>query len=69
MVLARSRLAPLTSPLQNHSAATDLINFLKALSECRMRRGVRFLQWWMLLVAILAILSGQGSLMGMERYS
>ena len=34
-----------------------------------MRRGIRFPQWWMLLVAILAILSGQGSLVGMERYS
>ena len=29
-----------------------------------MRRGIRFTQWWMLLVAILAILSGQGSLVG-----
>ncbi len=35
-----------------------------------MRRGIRFPQWWMLLVvAILSILSGQGSLMGMERFA
>ena len=34
-----------------------------------MRRGIRFPQWWMLLVAILAILSNQGSLMGMERFA
>ena len=34
-----------------------------------MRRGIRYPQWWMLLVAILAILSGQGSLMGMERFA
>jgi len=34
-----------------------------------MRRGVRFPQWWMLLVAILSILSGQGSLVGMERFA
>ena len=34
-----------------------------------MRRGVRFPQWWMLLVAILAILSGQCSLLGMERFA
>ena len=34
-----------------------------------MRRGVRFPQWWMLLVAILAILSNQGSLLGMERFT
>jgi hypothetical protein len=32
-----------------------------------MRRGIRYPQWWMLLVAILAILSKQGWLMGMER--
>ena len=57
------------STLQNPYAATDLISFLKALPDCRMRRGVRFPQWWMLLVAILAILSGQGSLLGMERFA
>jgi hypothetical protein len=59
----------LVTPLQNPAAATDLISFLKALPDCRMRRGVRFPQWWMLLVAILAILSNQGSLMGMERFA
>jgi DDE_Tnp_1-associated len=59
----------LATPLQNPAAATDLISFLKALPDCRMRRGVRFPQWWMLLVAILAILSGQGSLLGMERFA
>jgi hypothetical protein len=55
--------------LENPAAATDLISFLKALPDCRMRRGIRFPQWWMLLVAILAILSNQGSLMGMERFA
>ncbi len=59
----------MTSPLQNPSAATDLISFLKALPDCRMRRGIRYPQWWMLLVAILAILSNQGSLLGMERFA
>ena len=59
----------MATPLQNPAAATDLISFLKALPDCRMRRGVRFPQWWMLLVAILAILSGQGSLLGMERFA
>ena len=34
-----------------------------------MRRGIRFPQCWMLLVAILSILSGQGSLVGMERFA
>jgi hypothetical protein len=45
----------LASPLQIPSAATDLISFLMALPDCRMRRGIRYLQWWMLLVAILSI--------------
>ena len=56
-------------PLETPAAATDLISFLKALPDCRMRRGIRYPQWWMLLVAILAILSNQGSLMGMERFA
>ncbi len=54
---------------ENPPAATDLISFLKDLPDCRMRRGIRFPQWWLLLVAILAILSNQGSLMGMERFA
>jgi hypothetical protein len=45
----------LASPLENPAAATDLISFLKALLDCRLRRGIRYPQWWMLLVAILAI--------------
>jgi WD40 repeat protein len=32
----------LASPLQNPSTASDLISFLKALPDCRMRRGIRF---------------------------
>ena len=59
----------MASPLQNPAAASDLISFLKELPDCRMRRGIRYPQWWMLLVAILAILSNQGSLMGMERFA
>ncbi len=51
----RSRSFPLASPLENPPAATDLISFLKALPDCRLRRGIRYPQWWMLLVAILAI--------------
>jgi hypothetical protein len=34
-----------------------------------MRRGVRFPQWWMLLVAILTILNNEGSLVGIERFA
>jgi hypothetical protein len=58
-----------SQPATTPAAASDLISFLKALPDCRMRRGVRFPQWWMLLVAILSILSGQGSLVGMERFA
>ena len=61
--------SPLASHLKTSATATDLISFLKALPDCRMRRGIRFPQWWMLLVAILAILSNQGSLLGMERFA
>ena len=64
-----NRSASLSSHPADPAAATDLISFLKALPDCRMRRGIRFPQWWMLLVAILAILSGQGSLVGMERFA
>jgi hypothetical protein len=59
----------LVSALEKPVAATDLISFLKALPNCRLRRGIRYPQWWMLLVAILAILSYQGSLLGMERFA
>jgi hypothetical protein len=59
----------LASPLENPATASDLISFLKALPDSRKRRGIRYPQWWMLLVAILAILSHQGSLMGMERFA
>jgi hypothetical protein len=58
-----------SQPGATPAAASDLISFLKALPNCRMRRGIRFSQWWMLMVAILAILSGQGSLVGMERFA
>jgi hypothetical protein len=45
----------LVSPLDNQAYATDLISFLKALPDCRLRRGIRYPQSWILLVAILAI--------------
>ena len=64
--MRRSRPYLLASPLENPAAATGLISFLKALPDCRLRRGIRYPQWWMLLVAIL---SSQGSLLGMERFA
>ena len=49
---------------ETHSAAIDqaaphdLISFLKAIPDGRYRRGVRYPQWFLLLVAVLGILSG-----------
>jgi hypothetical protein len=51
------------------AASGNLISFLKALPDNRIRRGVRFPQWWMLLVAILAILRNEGSLVGIARFA
>jgi hypothetical protein len=45
--------------LESVSAATnlDLISYLKAIPDARMRRGVRIPAWYLLLVAVLGILS------------
>ena len=45
--------------LKSFSAATDLdlISYLKAIPDTRMRRGVRIPAWYLLLVAVLGILS------------
>ncbi len=50
-------------------AATDLdlIGYLKAIPDARMRRGVRFPAWYLLLVAVLGILSRCQSLRDLER--
>ena len=57
---------PLASqPATTPATASDLISLLEALPDCYMRRVFLFPQWWMLLLAILSILSGQGSLVGM----
>ncbi len=42
-------------PLAQSSASADLIAFLQALPEGRKRRGVRYPQWLLLLMAILGI--------------
>jgi hypothetical protein len=55
--------------LQSVSAATDLdlISYLKAIPDARMRRGVRIPAWYLLLVAVLGILSKCESLRDLER--
>ena len=53
------------------SAASDLdlISYLKAIPDARMRRGVRIPAWYLLLVAVLGILSGCQSLRDLERFA
>ena len=50
MAKTRSAAADQTTP-------DDLISFLKAIPDGRYRRGVRYPQWFLLLVAVLGILS------------
>jgi hypothetical protein len=56
---------------ESASAATDLdlISFLKAIPDARMRRGVRIPAWYPLVVAVLGILSGCQSLRDLERFA
>ena len=46
-----------TAPAVDFNADADLITFLKAIPDGRYRRGVRYPQWYLLLVAVLGILS------------
>jgi len=57
--------------LESRSAATDLdlISYLKAIPDARMRRGVRIPAWYLLLVAVLGIMSGCQSLRDLERFA
>ena len=49
--------------------ANDLISFLKAIPDGRYRRGVRYPQWFLLLVAVLGILSGCRSSRDLEVFA
>jgi hypothetical protein len=55
--------------LAQSSATADLIAFLQALTEGRKRRGVRYPQGLLLLMAILGILSGCRSARDLERFA
>ena len=57
--------------LGSASAATDrdLFRYLRSIPDARMRRGVRFPAWYLLLVAVLGILSGCQSLRDLERFA
>jgi hypothetical protein len=56
---------------QSFYAATDLdlISFLKAIRDTRMRRCIRIPAWYLLLVAVLGILSKCESLRELERFA
>ena len=47
----------------------DLISFLKAIPDARMRKGIRIPAWYLLLVAVLGILSKCESLRDLERFA
>ena len=57
--------------LESASAVTDLdlISYLRSIPDARMRRGVRFPAWYLLLLAVLGILSGCQSLRDLERFA
>ena len=50
-------------------ATLDLISFLRAIPDPRMKRGIRIPAWYLLLVAVLGILRSCQSLRDLERYS
>ncbi len=45
----------------------DLISYVRSISDARIRRGVQFPAWYLLLVAVLGILSGCQSFRDLER--
>ena len=53
----------------DQAAPDDLISFLKAIPDGRYRRGVRYPQWFLLLVAVLGILSACRSSRDLEAFA
>jgi hypothetical protein len=62
-------MAETRSAAVDQAAPDDLISFLKAIPDGRYRRGVRYPQWFLLLVAVLGILSGCRSSRDLERFA
>jgi hypothetical protein len=58
-----------TAPAVDSNADADLITFLKAIPDGRYRRGVRYPQWYLLLVAVLGILSDCRSSRDLEAFA
>ncbi len=57
------------STAADQAVPADLISFLKAITDGRTRRGVRYPQWFLLLVAVLGILSGCRSSRDLETFA
>ena len=57
------------SAVVDQSTPADLISFLKTIPDSRYRRGVRYPQWFLLLVAVLGILSGCRSSRDLEAFA
>lgn len=57
------------APAIDFSADADLISFLKAIPDGRYRRGVRYPQWYLLLVTVLGILSDCRSSRDLEAFA
>jgi hypothetical protein len=62
-------MAETRSAAVDQTVPDDLISFLKAIPDCRRRRGVRYPQWFLLLVAVLGILSGCRSSRDLEAFA
>jgi hypothetical protein len=71
MSLGRGPLSLSLSVLQRVASATDLdlISYLKAIPEARMHGGVYMPAWYLLLVAVLGILSKCDSLRDLVRFA
>ena len=57
------------SSADDQDAPADLISFLKAIPDSRYRRGVRYPQWYLLLVTVLGILSDCRSSRDLEAFA
>ena len=57
------------APAVEFSADAELISFLQAIPDGRYRRGVRYPQWYLLLVAVLGILSDCRSSRDLEAFA
>ena len=62
-------MAETLSTAVDQPAADVLISFLKAIPDGRYRRGVRYPQWFLLLVTVLGILSDSRSSCDLEAFA